>query len=91
MSDQRVFKVVDQRWNNIDSTLKMKQNPTLVFQRCKTLIQRPTLKLKQRRNNLAQRWKNVETTLHNVSTLFQRSLNVVETLSKPIGLLNMDL
>ena len=40
MSDQRCFNVVDQRWNSIDPTLKMKQNPTLDFQRYTKLIQR---------------------------------------------------
>ena len=55
-SDQSCFNVVDQRWNNVDPTLKMKQNPTSDFQRCTMLIQRqyPTLK---------QRWYNVDTTL----------------------------
>ena len=83
-SDQRCFNVVDQRWNNVDPTLKMKQNPTSDFQRRTTLIQRrcPTLK---------QRWNNVETTLHNVGTmLIQRSLHLASTLIKiilnPIGL-----
>ena len=51
MSDQYCFNVVDQRRNNVDPTLKMKQNSTSDFQRCTTLIQRrcPTLK---------QRWYN---------------------------------
>ena len=31
-SDQRCLNVVDQRWNNIDPTLKMKQSSTSVFQ-----------------------------------------------------------
>ena len=39
-SDQRCFNVVDQRWNNVDPTLKLKQNPKWFFQRCTTLIQR---------------------------------------------------
>ena len=30
-SDQLCFNVVDQRWNNVDPTLKMKQNPTSGF------------------------------------------------------------
>ena len=83
-SDQRCFNVVDQRWNNVDRTLKMKQNPTSDFQRWTTLIQRqcPTLK---------QRWNNVETTLHNVGTmLIQRCFHLASTLVKiilnPIGL-----
>ena len=53
-SDQRCFNVVGQRWNNVDPTLKMKQNPTSHFQRCTTLIQRC---LKQR--CLKQRWYNL--------------------------------
>ena len=76
-SDQRCFNVLDQRWNNVDPTLKMKQNPKSDFQRCTTLIQRqcPTLKQRrnnvtQRRNNVAQRWYNVDT------TLFQPSVDV---------------
>ena len=55
-SDQRCFNVVDQRWNNVDPTLKMKQNLTSDFQRYTTLIQRQSLTLKQR-------WYNVDTTL----------------------------
>ena len=57
-----LFQRWDQRWNNVDPTLKMKQNPTSDFQRCTTLIQRrcPTSK---------QRWYNF------ISTLFQRVLN----------------
>ena len=69
-SDQRCFNVLDQRWNNVDPTLKMKQNPKLDFQRCTTLIQRQRPTLKQRRNNVAQRWYNVDT------TLFQPSVDV---------------
>ena len=37
-SDQSYFSFVDQRWNNIDPPLKMKQNPTSDFQSCTTLI-----------------------------------------------------
>ena len=50
--------------------MKMKQNPTSDFQRCTTLIQRQCLTLKQcqnnitqHRNNVAQRWYHVDTTL----------------------------
>ena len=50
--------------------MKMKQNPKLDFQRCTTLIQSqcPTLKqrennITQHRNNVAQRWYHVDTTL----------------------------
>ena len=48
MSDQYCFNVVDQRRNNVDPTLKMKQNSTSDFQRCTTLIQRRCPTLKQR-------------------------------------------
>ena len=73
-SDQRCFNVVDQRWNNVDPTLKMKQNPTSDFQWSATLIQRQCPTLKQRRNNVVQH--NVDTTLH------QRCCNVVSTSAK---------
>ena len=53
-SDQ-CFNVVDQRWNNVDPTLKMKQNLTLDFQSCATLIQRQCSTLKQH-------WYNVVST-----------------------------
>ena len=69
-SDQRCFNIVDKSWNNVDPTLKMKQNPKSDFQRCTTLIQRQCPTLKQRRNNVAQRWYNVDT------TLFQPSVDV---------------
>ena len=39
-SDHPSFNVVDQRWNNLDPTLNIKQNPTSGFQLCTTLIQR---------------------------------------------------
>ena len=76
-SDQRCFNVVDQRWNNVDPTLKMKQNLTSDFQSSTTLIQNrcPTLKehrsnVAKRRSNVAQCWCNV------VSTLFQCSIDI---------------
>ena len=47
-----VVNVVDQCWNNIDLTLKMKQNPTLDFQRCTTLMRRQCPTLKQPRDNV---------------------------------------
>ena len=50
----------------------MKQNPAADFQRVTTLIQRRSVALKQRRNNVTQRCYNV------ASTLFQRTLNVVK-------------
>ena len=51
-SHQRCFNVVDQRWNNVDLTLKMKQNPTSDFQWSTMLIQRQCPTLKQRRKNV---------------------------------------
>ena len=72
-SDQLCFNVVDQRWNNVDPTLKMKQNPTSDFQRCTTLIQRQCPTLKQRRNNVTQRRNSVDT------MLFQPSVDVSES------------
>ena len=60
VSDQRCFFVVDQRWNNVDPVLKMKQNPTSDFQLCTTLIQRHCTTLKQRRRNVTQRRDNIE-------------------------------
>ena len=76
-SDQRCFNVVDQRWNNVDPTLKMKENPTSDFQRCTKLIQRqcPTLK---------QHWNNVDITLS--SRCFNVSSALVKAISKPVRL-----
>ena len=52
----------------------MKQNPTLDLQRCKTLIQRRCMTLKQDRNNVD-------------ITLSQRGLNGSKSyISKPVGL-----
>ena len=64
-SGQRCFNVVDQRWNSVHPTLRMKQNLTSVFHCCKTLIQRrcPTLK---------QRWYNL------ILTLFQCVVHIGE-------------
>ena len=72
-SNQRCFSVVDQRWNNVDPTLKMKQNPTSDFKRCATLIQRrfPTLK---------QGWNDVDTILSRCCCF-----NVVSTAVKAIS------
>ena len=76
-SDQRCFNVLDQRWNNVDTTLKMKQNPMSDFQRCRTLMQRQCPTLKQRRNNVTKRQNNVEQRWYNVdTTLFQPSVDV---------------
>ena len=58
LPDQCCFNAVDQRSNNVDWTLKMKQNPTSDFQRCTS------------RYNVGVRpWNNVESTLHNVDTI----------------------
>ena len=81
MLDQLCFNVGDQRWTNVDPTLKMKQNPTSDFQ------------LAQRWYNVsARRWNNVEITLHNAkttlhnvgTTLIQRCFNLASTLVKAI-------
>ena len=81
--DQRCFNVVDQRWNNVDLTLKMKQNLTSDFHRCITLMQhRCTTLLKkfpQRRIKLSQRCFKVD------MTLSQPCFNVVSTLVKAIS------
>ena len=76
-SDHRCFNVVDQRWNNVDPTLKMKQNPTSDFQRCTTLIQRRCATLKQR-------WKNVDTTLSQLCCSLASTL--VKAVSTQVGL-----
>ena len=65
--------------NNVDLTLKMKQNPTSDFQRCTTLIQCQWPTFKQRRKNVTQRWNNV------VSTWYQ-ALTLVKAILNPIGL-----
>ena len=55
MSDQRCFIIVDQGWNNIDPTLKMKQNATYDLQRHTKLIELQCPTLKQRQNKIVQR------------------------------------
>ena len=74
---QRRINVVDQRWNNVDQTLKLKQSPTSDFQRFTRLIQRrcPTLK---------QRWNKIDTTLSWL--FFSVSSTLVKAISKPVGL-----
>ena len=57
--DQRCFNVVDQSWNNVDLTLKMKQNPMSDFQRYTTSVPGVEAKLKQRYTTSKQRWYNV--------------------------------
>ena len=69
--DQCCFNDVDQRWNNVDPTLEMKQNSPSDFQRRTTLIQRQCLTLKQRRKNVGR-------------TLIQRYFNLASTLVKSI-------
>ena len=86
-SDPRCFNVVDQRWNNVDPTLKMNK------------IRRQIVNVTQRWYNVsARRWNNVEATLHNVettlhnvgTTVIQRCFNLATTLVKvilnPVGL-----
>ena len=73
----------DQRWNNDDPTLKMKQNLT-TLQRWYNVSAR-------RWNKVETTSHNVETTLHNIGlTLIQRCFNLASTLVKtilnPIGL-----
>ena len=87
-SDQRCFNVVDQRWNDVDPMLKMKQNSTSVSQRCTTLIQRRCPTLKHCWYNVVQRRISVVSTSYNVVstliiTLYQRSFNVASTSFKP--------
>ena len=60
-SDQCYFNIVDERLNNVDPTLKMKQNPSL----------KRNLTLTQRQKSILKHCYNV------VSTLLQRSLNPV--------------
>ena len=57
--DQRCFNVLDQHWNKVDLTLKIKQYPTADFQRCTTWLQRQYSTLKQCRNKVVQRCINV--------------------------------
>ena len=72
-SDKSCFNVVGQRSNNVDPTLKMKQNLTLYFKGCITL----------KYNVGARRWYDVKTTLHNVVTkLYQRCFNTALTFLK---------
>ena len=78
--DQRCFNVVDHRWNNVDPTLEIKQNPMSDFKRCTTLMQCHCLTLKQRRNNVTQRQNNVAHRWYNIdTTLFQPSVDVSES------------
>ena len=56
-----LFQRWDQRWNNVDPTFKMKQNPTSDFQRCTTLIQRRCPTSKQRWNQWKNQWMGLVT------------------------------
>ena len=76
-SYQHCVNVVDQRWNNINPMLKMKQNLTSDFQRCMTLIQCRCLTLKQH-------WNNVDTTLS--WRYFNVASTLLKAISKPVGL-----
>ena len=76
-SDQRCFNIVDQRWNKVDPTVKMKQNPTSDFQGCTTLRQRQCPTLAQRQSNVTQRRNNVAQRCYNVDiTLLQPSVDL---------------
>ena len=76
MLGQRCFNVVNQCWNNVDPTLKMKKNPMSNFQRCTTLIQHRCATLKQC-------WNNVDTVLSQLCSNLASTL--VKAVSKPIG------
>ena len=84
-SDQRCFNVVDQHSNNVDPTLKMKQNLTSDFQRYTKLIQRrcPTL-IQRRCPTFKQRWNKIDTTLS--QRFFNVASSLVKAISKPVGL-----
>ena len=77
VSTLRIQRCGFNRWNDVDPTLKMKQNPMSDFQRCTTLIQRGCTTLKQR-------WDNVETTLSQLCSNLASTL--VKALSKPVRL-----
>ena len=72
-SDQGCFNAVAQRWDNVDPTLKMKQYPTLDFQRCKHWY-----------NVVVRRWNNVVTTL--IQLCSNLSSTLIKAVSKPVGL-----
>ena len=76
-TDQRCFNIVDNHGNNVDLTLKMKQNPTSDF----NIAERYTMlvpNVKRSLNIVAQRWYNGFPALHNVvSTLIRHYFNVV--------------
>ena len=78
MSDQRSFNIVNQPWNNVDTTLKMKQYPALDFQCDTKMIQRRCLTLKQRWATLMQHYLDggLYASLSYIDNL-QKSYNVV--------------
>ena len=90
---QRPIKVLSTFWINVLSTLWINVDIKLVQRWKWNKIRRRFFSVAQSWYNVGSWcWNNVETTLHSVaSTLFQRSLNVVEAISKQIGLLIMDL
>ena len=71
-SDQRCFNVVDQRWNNVDLTSKMKE------------IRRWIFNVGQLWYNVSvRRWNNIETMVRNFdTTLYQPCYNVASTSAK---------
>ena len=76
--DERCVNILDNCSNNVDITLKMKQNPKSVFPRRTTLIQRQCPTLKQGWTNITQRRCSIKQRCFNVvSTLMWHYLNVV--------------
>ena len=79
--DQRWFNVVNQGWDIVDRTLKMKQTPTSDFQGYTRLHSSP--KLKQRCTMKVKRFFNVaQRRFIVVSTMIWDYLNVVSTWSQ---------
>ena len=87
-SDQRCFNIVNQRWNDVDSTVKIKQNTMLDFQLYTTLTQRQCPALKQRRKNIAQRWYNVVPTLCQSNMDASSSYTEINQASDDYGFVN---
>ena len=67
------------RWNNVDPTLKMKQNPTSDFHHCKMLIQRQCPTLKQRRNKAGTTFFTIylQLTANEISKIFLTVVDIV--------------
>ena len=80
-SDQHCLNVMDQRWNNVDPALKMKQNPTKDFPCYTKLIQRlyPYVKTTSK-----QGWSNVDTTIS--WRCFNVVTTIVKSVLKPMGI-----